>query len=53
MCEAVDDLRVNCKPCGKRTDVFWVEEPVGKFIEYLQQSRTFDDKIYVVSPYSR
>ena len=31
-CEAVDDLNVDCEQCGKRTHVFWAEDPVGKFI---------------------
>jgi len=31
-CEAVDDLSVDCKQCGKRTHMFWAEDPVGKFI---------------------
>jgi len=26
-CEAVDDLSVDCKQCGKRTHVFWAEGP--------------------------
>ena len=34
-CEAVDDLCVDCKQCGKRTNLFWAEGPVGKFI-YLR-----------------
>jgi len=33
--EAVDDLSVNCKQCGKVTKVFWGEDFVGKFIDYL------------------
>jgi hypothetical protein len=28
-CEAVDDLSVDCTQCRKRTNVFWVEDPVG------------------------
>jgi len=51
--EAVDDLSVDCKQCGKRTHVFWAEDHVGKFIDYLRQSRTFADKIYVISHNSR
>jgi hypothetical protein len=43
-CEVVDELNVDCKLCGKRTHVFWVEVPVGKF-NYLRQSRPFADKI--------
>ena len=31
MCEAVDDLSVDCEQCGKRTHMFW-QNPVGKFI---------------------
>ena len=49
ICEAVDDLSGGCKQCGKRTHVFWVEDPVGKFIDYHRQSRPFADKIYVIS----
>jgi hypothetical protein len=52
-CEAVDDLSVDCVQCGKRTHVFWTEDPVGKFIEYLRLSRPFADKIYVISHNSR
>jgi len=41
-CEEVDDLNVDSKQCGKRTRVFWVEDPVGKFIisGSLNHSRT-------------
>jgi ribosomal protein L40E len=28
-CEAVDELSVNCKQCGKRTHVFWAKDHVG------------------------
>ena len=52
-CEAVDELNVDCTQCGKRTHVFWAEDPVGKFIDYLRQSRPFADKIYVISHNSR
>jgi hypothetical protein len=52
-CEAVDDLGVDCTPCGKRTNMFWAEDTVGKFIDYLRQSRPFADKIYFVSHNSR
>jgi len=52
-CEAVDDLSVDCKPCGKRSHVFWAKEPVGQFIDYLRRSRQFADKIYVISYNSR
>jgi len=48
-CEAVDDLSIDWKHCGKRTHVFWAEDPVGKFIDYFRQSRPFADKIYVIS----
>jgi len=51
-CEAVDDLNVDCKQCGKRTHMFWAEDSVGKFIDYLRQSRPFADKIYVISQLS-
>lgn len=36
---------VDCKQCGKRTHVFWAEDPVGKFVDYLRQSRPFAGKI--------
>ena len=49
VCEAVVDLSVDCKQCGKRTHVFWSEDAVGKFIDYLRLSRPFEDKIYVIS----
>ena len=26
-CEAVDDLSVDCKHCGKHSHVFWEEDP--------------------------
>ena len=52
-CEALDDLNVDCTQCGKRTHVFWAEDPVGKFIDLLRQSRPFADKIYVISHNSR
>ena len=38
--------------CGKRTHVFW-QDPIGKFIDYLQQSRPSADKIYIISHNSR
>jgi len=47
-CEAVDDLSVNCEQCGKRVHAFW-QDPVGKFIDYLRLSRTFADKVHVIS----
>jgi len=49
-CEAVDEWNVYCKQCGK---VFWVEDPVGKLIDYLQHSRPIADKMYVISHNSR
>ena len=27
--DAVDELSVNCKQCGKRTHVFWAKDHVG------------------------
>ena len=51
-CEAVDDLSVDCKQCGKRTHVFWAKDPVGKFIDYLRQSRPFADKICYFTQFS-
>ena len=51
-CQAVDDMGTDCEQCGKRTHVFW-ENKVGKFIDYLQLSRPFPDKIYVISHNSR
>jgi len=38
-CEAVEDMNVDCKHCGKCTHVFCAEDHVGKFIDYLRQSR--------------
>ena len=31
-CEALDDLNVDCKQCGKRTHVFSAEHPAVKFL---------------------
>jgi hypothetical protein len=45
--EAVDDLSVDCKQCGKRNHMFW-QDPVGRFIDYLRLSRPFAVKIYVI-----
>ena len=47
-CEAVVDMNVD-----KLTYVVLAEEPVGKFIAYLRQSRLFADKIYVLRHNSR
>ena len=52
-CEAVDELIVDCTQSGKRTHVFWAEDPVGKFTDYLRQSRPFADKMYDISHNSR
>jgi hypothetical protein len=38
----VDELSVDCEQYGKRTHVFWAEDPVGKFINYLQTFREQD-----------
>ena len=51
-CETVDDLYVDCEQYGKRVHVFR-QDPVGKFIPYLQQSRSFADKVHVISHNSR
>jgi len=48
----VDDLSVDCEQCGKRVHTFW-QDPVGKFIDYLRQSRPFAGKVYVISHNSR
>jgi hypothetical protein len=48
MCEAIEDLSIDCEQCGKRVYVFW-QDPVGKLTEYLRQSRPFADKIFVIS----
>jgi len=48
-CEALADLSVDCKQCGKLAHVFWAEELVSKFIHYLRQYRPFADKIYDIS----
>jgi hypothetical protein len=45
-------MNVDCEQCGKRVNVFW-QDPVGKFIDYLRQSRPFADKIFVISHNSR
>jgi len=45
-------MSVDCEQCGKRIHVFW-QDTVGKFIDYLRQSRPFADKIYVISHNSR
>jgi len=47
----VDNVDVDCEQCGKRVHTFW-KDPVGKFIDYLRISRTFADKIYVISQLS-
>jgi len=47
-CEAVDYLSVDCEQCGKHVHMF-TQDPVGKFIDYLRQSRSFADKVYVIS----
>ena len=52
-CEAKINLSAHWKQCLKRTHVFWAEEPSGKFIDYLRQSRPFAEKICVVSHNSR
>jgi hypothetical protein len=51
-CVKMDDMNVDCEQCGPRTHVFW-QDPVGKFIDYLRLSRSFADKIYVISHTSR
>ena len=45
----MNNLSVDCKQCGKRTYVFWAKDPVGKFIDYLRQSRPFVEQIFVTS----
>ena len=47
-CEAVDDMNVDYEQCVKLTHVFW-QDLVGKFLDYLRQSRPFADKIYILS----
>jgi hypothetical protein len=47
-CVTMDDTNVDGEQCGLRTHVFW-QDPVGKFIDYLHTSRSFADKIYVIS----
>ena len=51
-CEVVDDLSDDCEQCGKRTHVIW-QNPLGEFIDYLRLSRSFADKIFVISHNSR
>ena len=36
----------------KRTHVFW-QDPVGEYIDYLRLSRSFSDKVHVISHNSR
>ena len=48
-CDAVDKLSVDCKHFGKRTNVFWAENHVGKFIYLFRQPRALADMIYVIS----
>jgi hypothetical protein len=45
--------RVLIKQCGKHTHVFWAEEHLGKFIDYLRQSSTFAERIRVISHNTR
>jgi hypothetical protein len=52
-CEAVDELIRDIRQCGKCTQMFWAEVPVGKSIDYLRQPTPFADKIYVISHNSR
>jgi len=51
-CETVGDLNVTFEEIGKCTLVFWVQDPVGKFIEYLRQYRRFADGIYAITQLS-
>ena len=51
-CEAVDDVSADCEQCGKHTHVF-LQGHVGEFIDYLRLSKTFADKILVISHNSR
>jgi hypothetical protein len=51
-CIAKDDMNTDCTQCGKHTHVL-CEEPVVKFIDYRRQSRSFADKIYIISHTSR
>jgi hypothetical protein len=48
----VKNVNVDCEQCGKRIHSFW-QDPIGKFIDYLRMSRSFTDKIYVISHNSR
>ena len=48
-CEALDELSVDFKPYGKRTQVLCAEDSIGTFIDYLRQSRPFADNIYAIS----
>ena len=41
---AVDDWNIDCDQCGNRIHMFW-QKRVGKFINYLRQSRPFADTI--------
>ena len=50
--EAVDDVSVDFEQCGKRTHVFW-QDPLVEITDYLRQSRSFADNVYVISHNSR
>jgi len=47
-CDEVDDLNFDCTQCGKRTHVFWYQEPVGKLVDYLRHPDHFEIT-YVIS----
>ena len=41
-------MSVDWEQCSKRIHAFW-QDPVGKFIEYLRQSRPIAEKFYIIS----
>ena len=45
-------MSVNFEQCGKRINIF-LQDPVGKLIEYLRPSRSFADKVYIISQNSQ
>jgi hypothetical protein len=51
-CVSMDDTYIDCKQCGPRTHEF-CQDNVCKFIDYLRLSKSFADKIYVISHNSR
>jgi hypothetical protein len=51
-CETIEDMNIDFEQCGKRVRVYW-EDRIGKFIDYIQLSIPFAEKVYVLSHSSR